>query len=206
MQKKVINGISTNVIFLGIVSLINDFSSELIVPILPLLIASLGGTGIIIGLIGGVRDCIASIIKFYFGHLSDHKRKRKRFILSGYLTSASFKLLLVISKTWQQVLIFAGLERLGKGMRTAPIDALISESMPKNKGKGFGIHRTLDTTGAVLGAMTAFVLFWYFDFSFQKIIFIAAILGFIAIIPLAFVKEKNKKKTTNHSMTTWMCT
>ena len=168
MQKRFVKGFSANVIFLGIVSLINDFSSELIVPILPLFIASLGGTGLIIGLIGGIRDCTASIIKFYFGHLSDKKRNRKKYILSGYLTSASFKLLLTISKTWHQVLIFSGLERLGKGMRSAPIDSLISESMPENKGKGFGIHRTLDITGSVLGALTAFILFWHFDFSFQN--------------------------------------
>lgn len=200
MRKKFVKGFSANVIFLGIVSLINDFSSELIVPILPLLITSLGGTGIIVGLVGGIRDSVASIIKFYFGHESDKIRKRKPFIVSGYLTSATLKLFLSLSKTWQHVLIFSGLERLGKGMRTAPIDALISESMPKNKGKGFGIHRTLDTTGAVLGAITAFILFWYFDFSFKKIIFIAAILGFLAIIPLIFVKEKKKKKKVNHSI------
>lgn len=200
MQNKFVKGFSANVIFLGIVSLINDFSSELIVPILPLFIASLGGTGLIIGLIGGIRDCVASMIKFYFGHESDKKRKRKPFIFYGYLTSATFKILLALSKTWHQVLIFSGLERLGKGIRSAPIDSLISESMPKNKGKGFGIHRTLDVTGAVLGSLTAFLLFWHFNFSFQKIIFIAAILGFVAIIPLIVVKEPKKKKSTNHSM------
>jgi len=182
-------GIVTNILLLGIVSFLNDLSSEMIMPILPMFITSLGGAGLIVGLIGGLRDSISSILKVFCGYWSDKEGKRKIFVTSGYLTSSIFKLFLVFSKTWQHILVFTGLERVGKGLRTAPRDAIIADSMPKEKGKGFGIHRTLDTSGAILGSIVVFLLFWFLGFDFKSIIFIAAILSFLSLIPLHFVKQ-----------------
>ena len=158
MKKTTFKGISINIILLGIVSFLNDASSEMIMPILPLFITSLGGTALIIGLVGGIRDSISSLLKVVFGYWSDKTGKRKIFVFSGYLTSALFKLLLSFSTIWHHVLIFSGLERVGKGIRTAPRDAIIADSMPKKRGKGFGIHRSLDTAGAILGSVIAFLL------------------------------------------------
>jgi len=182
-------GIVINILLLGIVSFLNDLSSEMIMPILPMFITSLGGAGLIVGLIGGLRDSISSILKVFCGYWSDKEGKRKIFVTSGYLTSSIFKLFLVFSKTWQHILVFTGLERVGKGLRTAPRDAIIADSMPKEKGKGFGIHRTLDTSGAILGSIVVFLLFWFLGFDFKSIIFIAAILSFLSLIPLHFVKQ-----------------
>jgi len=182
-------GIVTNILLLGIVSFLNDLSSEMIMPILPMFITSLGGAGLIVGLIGGLRDSISSILKVFCGYWSDKEGKRKIFVTSGYLNSSIFKLFLVFSKTWQHILVFTGLERVGKGLRTAPRDAIIADSMPKEKGKGFGIHRTLDTSGAILGSIVVFLLFWFLGFDFKSIIFIAAILSFLSLIPLHFVKQ-----------------
>lgn len=193
MKNEYIKGINVNIILLGIVSFLNDLSSEMIMPILPMFITALGGTGLIIGLIGGLRDSVSSILKVFCGYWSDRVGKRKVFVFPGYLTSAVFKLLLSFSKVWQHVLIFAGLERVGKGLRTAPRDAIIADSMPEKKGRGFGIHRALDTSGAIGGSVVVFILFWFLKFNFKLIIFIAAILAFFSLIPLHFVKEKKRK-------------
>lgn len=119
------------------------------------------GAGLAVGLVGGFRDNISSILKVFCGYLSDRTGKRKIFVFSGYVTSAFFKLLLALSRTWLQVLVFAGLERVGKGMRTAARDAIIADSMAAERGKGFGIHRAMDTCGAILGSVVVFILFWF---------------------------------------------
>ena len=194
MKKAAFQGISINIILLGIISFLNDASSEMIIPILPLFITSLGGTGLIIGLIGGLRDSISSLLKVICGFWSDKTGKRKIFVLSGYLTSALFKLLLSFSTIWQQVLISSSLERVGKGIRTAPRDAIIADSMPERRGKGFGIHRALDTFGAILGSLMVFILIWFIVLDYNTIIFIAAIIAFFSLIPLLLVKERRRGK------------
>ncbi|HIE33774.1 MAG TPA: MFS transporter, partial [Candidatus Altiarchaeales archaeon] len=127
------------------------------------------------------------------GYLSGRTGKRKIFVYSGYLTSAVFKLLLSFSRIWHHVLIFASLERIGKGIRTAPRDSIIADSMPKKRGKGFGIHRAFDESGAILGTVVVFLLLWFMDFDFSRIIFIAAIISFLSIVPLHFVSEEKRK-------------
>jgi len=193
MENKYVGGISANVLLLGIVSFLNDLSSEMIMPILPMFIASLGGTGLIIGLIGGLRESISSLLKVVCGYWSDKTGKRKVFVSSGYLTSAAFRLLLSFSRAWQHILVFSSLERVGKGLRTAPRDAIIADSMPRERGRGFGVHRTLDTSGAILGSVVVFILFWFLGFGFNSIIFVAAILAFLSLIPLRSVKEGKRK-------------
>ena len=186
-------GVGRNVILLGIVSFFNDISSEMITPILPLFIESLGGAGLAVGLIGGLRDSLSSILKVFAGFWSDKSGKRKPFVFSGYLTSAFFKLLLAFSRVWQHILAFSSFERVGKGLRTAPRDAIIADSWPKRRGGAFGIHRAMDTSGAVLGSIIVFLLFWFWGFGFRKIIFIAAFLGLLSLIPLHFVKERARE-------------
>lgn len=196
-----IKSIRNNIILLGIVSFLNDLSSEMIMPILPMFITALGGTGLAVGLIGGVRDSVSSILKIFGGHWSDKTNKKKSFVLSGYLSSAVFKLLLAFSQIWQHVLVFTGLERVGKGLRTAPRDAIISASASKEKrGKGFGIHRTLDTLGAISGSVVVFFLIWNWGLEFKTIILIAGVIAFTSIIPLRFVTEKKKETKKESSL------
>jgi MFS family permease len=190
MKNKYLKGVSANVLLLGIVSFLNDLSSEMIMPILPMFITTLGGTGLVIGLIGGFRDSISSILKVFAGFWSDKLGRRKIFVSSGYLTSAFFKLLLALSSIWQHIFIFASAERIGKGLREAPRDAIIADSMPAERGKGFGIHRALDTFGAIIGSVLVFLLFWFLGFSFKSLILIAALLAFVSLTPLYFVKER----------------
>jgi MFS family permease len=181
--------ISPNVILLSIVSLINDFSSEMIMPILPMFLESLGGTGKIIGLVGGLRDSISSILKLLSGYWSDKTGKRKIFVYGGYFISSIFKVLLAISNTWPAAVVFSSLERIGKGLRTAPRDAIIAESGTIQRGKIFGIHRSLETFGAILGSVGVLCLYWLGNVNFKTVIMIAGILGFLALIPVYFVKE-----------------
>ncbi|RLG72258.1 MAG: MFS transporter [Methanobacteriota archaeon] len=193
MGRRFLAGISVNVVLLGITSFLNDLSSEIITPILPMFITALGGSGVVIGFVGGLRDSVSNILKVLCGYWSDKKGERKIFVSSGYLTSSFFKLFLAFSKTWHHAAIFTGLERAGKGLRTAPRDAMIADSMVRDKGKGFGVHRALDASGAILGAITVFVLFWFFELSFRLIIFTAATISFLSLIPLSFVGEEKKK-------------
>lgn len=195
MKNKYLKGISANILLLGVVSFLNDLSSEMIIPILPMFITALGGAIWIVGLIGGLQDSISSILKVLSGYWSDRIGRRKIFVSSGYLTSAGFKLLLSSSAIWQHILIFASFERVGKGLRTAPRDAIIADSMPEARGKGFGIHRALDTAGAIAGSVVVLLLlyFLWFDLDqiafYKLIIFIAAIVAFFSLVPLYFVKE-----------------
>jgi MFS family permease len=195
MKNKYLKGISTNILLLGVVSFLNDLSSEMIIPILPLFITALGGTGLVVGLIGGLQDSISSILKVLSGYWSDRIGRRKIFVSSGYLTSAGFKLLLSSSAIWLHILIFASFERVGKGVRTAPRDAIIADSMPEARGKGFGIHRALDTAGAIAGSVVVLLLLYFLWFDLDQIAFykliilIAAIIAFFSLVPLYFVKE-----------------
>ena len=191
--------LSKNVYLLGFTSFLNDMSSEMIMPILPMFITSVGGGSLSIGLVGGLRDFISNILMVLIGYCSDKVRKRKIFVILGYLTSSIFKLLLGLSKSWLGAVIFSSLERMGKGIRTAPRDAIISESMPKTLGKGFGIQRAFDTAGAILGSTLSLLFILYLQYNFNQIILIAAIIGFLTLIPLYFVKEKSS--TSNNKIT-----
>jgi len=189
MKNWCLHRISVNVILLGIVSFLNDLSSEMMMPILPMFISSLGGAGLAIGLISGLRDSISSILQVLCGHWSDRIGNRKAFLWAGYLTSAFFKLSLAACRTYPAAGISASLERVGKGLRTAPRDAIIADSMPDRRGRGFGIHRALDCSGAVLGSVLAFLLLGLLNLGYRHIILIAAIIGFASLIIVRFVRE-----------------
>jgi MFS family permease len=181
-----------NIYLLGLVSLLNDASSEIIEPIQPLFISSLGAGGLAIGLIGGLSDGLPSLLKLLSGYWSDRLKRRKPLVAAGYGISAVGKLLLALSSTWQQVFILKTLERSGKGIRSAPRDAIIAESAPREmRGRGFGIHRALDSLGAVIGSVLAYLL-WQGGMDFRTIFVVAGIVAFVALLPLIPVKERNK--------------
>ncbi len=181
-----------NILLLGLVSLIVDASSEMIMPIFPLFLASLGAGGLIIGLIGGLGDCLASALNVLSGWWSDRIGRRKPIILFGYGLSAFMKILYPIAQSWTHLLIARPLERAGKGIREAPRDALLAESTGDKRGKGFGIHRAMDTTGAIIG--TVFVFFLVLaGWDFRSIFTIAVFIAFLAFIPFLAVKDVTTK-------------
>ncbi|MCK4532191.1 MFS transporter [bacterium] len=205
-MRRLLKGIGKNIVLLGIASFFNDVSSEMIIAIFPMFIVSLGGGGMAIGLIGGLGNSLSSILKVFSGYWSDKIGRKKVFVFWGYFSSAIAKLFFPFCYNWGELLFLRMAERIGKGIRTAPRDALLSISADhKVRGKAFGIHRAMDSLGAVMGALGAFFLFWVFEFSFRQIIMVAAVVGFVALFPLFWVEEKKNngegskiKKGLNH--------
>lgn len=181
-----------NVIKLGFSSLFNKIGSEMIVPLLPFLITSLGGGGLIVGIISGLREGLSSIFKLTGGILSDRTGKRKEFILFGYLTSFISKLLIFFSISATQIVSLVGLERFGK-LRDAPRDSIIAEST-KKRGKWFGIHQSMDGVGAIIGVFLAIILITFFSFEYKSVVLCGAIISSFSIIPLFSLKVKKVKK------------
>jgi MFS family permease len=176
---------------LGGSSFLNDVGSEMITPLLPFLIASMGGAGLAIGLVSGLREGLSGLVKLFGGWFSDRSGKRRIFISSGYSISIFFRLALALATSWQQIVTFVSFERFGK-MRDAPRDSIISETSKKH-GRGFGIHQTMDTAGAILGSLIVLLLFWKLGWSFKAIIITASIISSFSLIPLIFLTKRKIK-------------
>lgn len=180
-----------NIYLLGGSSFFNDVGSEMITPILPFYITALGGTGIAIGALSGLREGLSSLFKIFGGWLSDVKGKRKIFVFLGYLFSIISRFLIFLANSWQAILAFVSLERFGK-LRDPPRDAIIAEST-SHRGKWFGVHQMMDSSGAIVGTIIVLFLFWKLNLNFKTIILFAAIISAISLIPLIFVKEQKTR-------------
>jgi len=188
-------GLTRNVTFLGVVSGLTDISSEMLYPIVPVFLTSvLGAPMQVVGLIEGLAESTASLLKIAGGRLSDHYGKRKPFVVAGYSLSAISKPLLALAATWHFVLFSRLLDRIGKGLRTSARDALIAGSVDKaHWGKAFGFHRAMDTLGAAIGPLAALAMIHFmppgkpdYPFIFMAA-FIPALLGVLVL--LYFVRE-----------------
>jgi MFS family permease len=184
------------VILLGLVSLLTDISSEMVYPLLSLyLTTTLGATPAIVGIIEGIAESLASLLKVYSGYLSDKTQKRKPLTLLGYGAATTGKLFLYLSNSWGWVLAGRMVDRFGKGVRTAPRDALIAEASRTDQlGHSFGLHRALDTLGAVIGIGIAYMLFIRAPGNYTRIFFISMIPGVLGVLLLFWVKEKRPGK------------
>jgi MFS family permease len=191
--------IPKNVVWLGLVSFFNDVASEMIYPIVPIFLTSvLGAPVAIVGLIEGIAESTASVLKVVSGWLSDKFQKRKSFVVAGYLFSALSKILLSLAFSWPFVLFARFIDRFGKGTRTSARDALIAESSDISaRGRSFGFHRALDTMGAVAGPLLALLAIKYFDNNFRLIFFLAFIPAFIGILLLLFFVQEKKKEANS---------
>ncbi len=183
-----------NIIILGIVSLLTDVSSEMVYPLIPLYLTSarIGATPAIVGLIEGTSESVASLLRVFSGYWSDRVQRRKPLTVLGYVSSAIGKVLLYLSSSWP--LVFSGrlTDRFGKGIRTAPRDALIADSAdPGRYGNAFGLHRALDTLGASLGVILAYVFFVSYHDDFSTIFAIAVIPAVLGVVALFFVRERS---------------
>ena len=186
-KQRLIFGVSIPVVLMGLVSLFTDISSESVQIILPSFIIEIGGTVLVLGLISGITNAIANILKGITGWMSDKINKRKPFILAGYSLSNLSKPLIGLSPSWGMVLGLKTADRIGKGLRTSSRDSLISYYATK-KGKAFGLHRAMDTLGAVFGSLLSFLLL-FLAWSSSQIIFFSIIPGLIAVALLLPVKD-----------------
>ncbi len=187
-----------NIVYLGWVSFFTDFSTEMIYPLIPAFLTAVLGVGAeVLGIIEGIAEATASILKAFSGALSDRYSKRKPLVIAGYSLSAIAKPFTGIASVWQHVLVARFADRMGKGIRTSPRDALISESVPDDqRGQAFGFHRTMDTLGAVAGPLTAFLLLsllvphWGTKLTYRFIFLFSIVPGALAVFVLIKVREK----------------
>ncbi len=187
-----------NVFMMGLVSFFTDFSTEMILSILPLyLVNNLGVSRAFLGVIEGSSELTSYVFRMFSGALSDKFRKRKIFIIIGYGLSTISKPFFMFSSGWFDAFVVRATDRMGKGIRTAPRDALIADSVSESiSGKAFGIHRTIDQMGAIVGPIVAFTILQFMDI--QAVFVLSLIPGVIAVIILIFfVKEVAIKKLSN---------
>lgn len=182
-----------NIILLGLTSLFTDISSEMVYPLIGLYLAQLNTPYTLIGLIEGIAESIANLLKIFSGQLSDKLKLRKPFVIFGYSSSSIGKILLYLSNSWFIVFIARTVDRFGKGVRTAPRDALISESTnEEKKGKVFGLHRAMDTFGATAGVVIVYLIFLYSKngINFKNVFLFSVFPAVLAVTFLFFVKDK----------------
>ena len=191
-----------SIYILGIVSLFNDMASEMIYPLIPVFIKSVLGLGAsFIGIIEGIAESFNSIIKLFSGWISDKAKKRKVFVLAGYALSNIIRPLIGIASSWGFLLGFRFADRIGKGIRTSPRDAMICDLAPEDRrGHAFGFQRAMDHAGAVIGPLIAGLLMSVFLLDIRKIFLLSYIPGAIVILLILFgVKEVTGSKLKNSS-------
>ncbi len=197
-----------NVFAISLVSLLNDTSSEIIYPLLPaFLFLTLGASPAVVGLIEGAAESVSSLLKLFSGYFSDRRGRRKVFVVFGYSLANLVRPLLAFATSWYQVFAIRLTDRVGKGIRSAPRDALIADTVSsEERGLAFGFHRAMDHTGAVIGPLIGYMLLRLFaaDHNFpaahdySRIFLIASIPALAAVMVAAFfVREPGKKAHSN---------
>lgn len=197
----------SNVIFLGLVSFFADISAEMVYPIIPLYLTSVfGATPAMVGVIEGIAESLASLLKVFSGYITDKYKKKKPIAFIGYATGIIYKVALVFAYSWVGILGARVIDRIGKGIRTAPRDVMVSESSQSgHSGTAFGIHKALDMAGSALGILIAYLLLKNSNGNYDyKQIFI------ISMIPAAFslfmffkIKEKKEERTLKEREPFW---
>ena len=191
-----------NVLALSLVSLLNDTSSEIIYPLLPtFLFLALGASPFAIGAIEGAAESAASLLKLFSGYISDRFQKRKVFVLSGYALASVVRPLLVFVTSWQQVFLVRLSDRIGKGIRGAPRDAMLSMAVPPEKrGLAFGFNRSADHLGAVFGPIIASMLLYFYAVDsqnptveeYKQVFFVASVPVILGLFVIIFLVKEEK--------------
>jgi len=196
MDKHKIFGLEKNVFYTGLTSFFTDTSTKMVYSVMPLFLLSIGASKTSIAMIEGIAESTASLFKAFSGYWSDKLGKNKPFMLIGYGVTAMVTPLYALVTGSFQVLIFRFIERIGKGLRAAPRDSLVSGSVSKAEmGISFGFHKAMDNSGAIFGPLAAFLLLYLFPVNYQFIFLLAtipALLGVLTII--LFVKEAKAVK------------
>jgi MFS family permease len=199
--------ISKQVFILGMVSLFTDIASEMLYPVTPIFLTNvLGSSMALVGVIEGLAEVTAGLLKGYFGNLSDRVGKRSIFVVLGYCISAIVKPLPGIFQNIPTVLVSRISDRVGKGIRTAPRDALLASYSDGNSGAVFGFHRGMDTLGAAIGPVAALILLNFYPNNFQLIFLVAFIPSVIAVSFTLLIKDKQnsvKVKSKKNYLEFW---
>ncbi len=195
-----LRGFTRNIIIVGFVSLFTDLSSQMIFPLIPLYLISLGAGAWVVGLVEGAAETTASLLKVFSGYWSDKIKRRKPFVFAGYGLSAITKPLFAFASSWPFVLLVRVTERFGKGIRDAPRDAIVAESCDACvRGKSYGFQRAMDGIGSILGAVIAFILLPIL--LYKNTFLVAFIPGIIAVLCVLLIKEQKKSKEATKQAT-----
>lgn len=189
--------ITKTVWILSVVSFFMDISSEMLYPIMPVYLKTVGFSVVLIGVLEGFAEATAGLSKGYFGHLSDIKGKRLPFIRLGYMLSAISKPMMAVF-TWPMWIFSARtLDRLGKGVRTGARDALLSgEATPETKGTVFGFHRGMDTLGAAIGPILALIYLYFYPGQYHTLFYLAFVPALLSVFSTFLIKEKQQPIAT----------
>src|SRR5437763_3081693 len=200
-----------NVFVIGFISLLNDASSEIIYPLLPLFLTSaLGASPKVIGLIEGAAESVSSLLKLFAGYFSDKRGRRKGMVVFGYALANTVRPLIGFATSWYQVLAIRLTDRVGKGVRTAPRDAMIADGVSvKERGLAFGFHRAMDHTGAVIGPLVGFLLILWVAHDrnnptasdYTKIFLLASVPALAAVLVAVFGLRESVMKRGAESLT-----
>ena len=182
--------LSRNIWLLSLVSLFTDMASEMLYPVMPVYLRSIGFSVLLIGILEGIAEAVAGLSKSYFGGLSDRSGRRLPFVQWGYALSALSKpMMALLTQAWW-IFLARTTDRLGKGIRTGARDALLSqEAGPGQKASVFGFHRAMDTMGAVIGPLTALAFLYFFPGQYKWLFLVAFLPGVLAILLTRLVKE-----------------
>ncbi len=185
--------ITRTVWILSLVSLFTDTASEMLYPVMPVFLQSIGFSVLLIGILEGIAEATAGLCKGYFGKLSDNSGKRAPFIQLGYSLSAISKPLMILFVFPIWIFFVRTIDRFGKGLRTGARDAMLSdEATPETKGKVFGFHRSMDTLGAVFGPLAALVFLYFRPSDYKTLFLIAFLPGIAAVLTTLLIKDKKK--------------
>ena len=182
-----------NVIFIGLVSFFADLSTEMVYPLIPLYLTTVfGATPALIGVIEGIAESLASLLRVFSGYITDKYRKKKPVAFVGYAAGLVYKLALIIAGSWLGILAARLIDRFGKGIRTAPRDVLVSESCDADKlGYSFGIHKALDMAGSAAGILIAFFIMtaWKGEYAYKQLFLLSCIPAIASLFMFIFVRE-----------------
>ncbi|HQV55576.1 MAG: MFS transporter [Chitinophagaceae bacterium] len=189
--------ITRTVMILSVVSLLADVASEMLYPVIPVYLKEIGFSVLLIGILEGVVNFTAGISKGYFGKMSDEKGVRLPFVKLGYLLSAVSKPLIAVFVYPVWIFFVRTIDRLGKGVRTAARDALLSqEATPATKARVFGFHRSMDTVGAAIGPVLALLFLFFYPGDYKTLFYLAFIPGMLSILFIFLLKEKKQPVST----------
>ena len=196
-----------NVIMLGLVSFFSDISSEMVYPIIPLYLSSaFGATPVLIGIIEGIAESLASLLKVFSGYVTDKWGRKKQVAFAGYAAGLVYKAMLILAGTWVGVLAARIIDRMGKGIRTAPRDVMVSEGADKNHmGKAFGIHKALDMAGSAVGIFASYMLLknGSSGFQYKELFAVSAIPAVLGLLMFFFIKEKKRERAAVKRESFW---
>ncbi|MCL1806914.1 MAG: MFS transporter [Oscillospiraceae bacterium] len=197
-----------NIIFLGLVSFFTDISSEMVYPLIPLyLVSSFGATPALVGVVEGIAESLASLLKVFSGYVTDRFQQKKATAFMGYAAGIVYKLALLFAGSWLGILGARVIDRVGKGIRTAPRDVLVSESVEQDKlGKAFGLHKAMDMLGAAIGILITYFVLRNMgsNFEYKKMFSLSIIPAVLGLLMFFFIKQKKNPRPAKTKELFWV--